>query len=810
MCYLRVFVLSVMGIFGALSFDVGFENSYAAGIGKAISFDGSNTLETQWSATSNSSFTFECWVFPTSSGTPCYLIYAGDTTSGFGFAVETNGLPKTYATINVGGQTEPVTGNSTRLPLRTWTHLAIVKDSNLWLFYRNGMLVGRRHYLPDSISSNLFIGHNFVGLLSEIKIWSRPLSDSEIRTQIYSEVPPPRPNLEGYWCTTIDSTQSYSQLPNHGNGLPSLTCINSSGRINIVGADLPLVALERPIIRLTDFPAHQQFFSRDASGFSTVLVRGTLETPGFDSIVFETWRNDTLMRSLALAPALVGGIAPFSFSSPIHAELSQYTVRLLVKKEDLVLPVAEGADLVSGDAYFINGQSNAHSSVFGYTWRNPFARSFGIQTPNWNLEPYDPADTSWGLANADGWGEWFSGPYFTGAWGLRIQEHIVETYGIPVCIINGAAGGTDIMAHYRNDSDKYDLTTVYGRALYRLKQSSLLTHLRAIFWYQGEYDFGLGYYGRFLKLYHQWNEDIPYADTAVAKRTLYIFQVRPGCTGGDAGVREAQRLLPDSIDATTLIATSAIYGFWGCHYGWNGYFEIGDRTSAVVSRDYYGCSDSVLLDPPNVAAVRYGDSLHRTLRVTFRQPDPGLRVTQDSIYEGRYRRIEDAFLLDGETGRVDSVRATNGELLLFLHGPGQSHTLTYVPDRYYPNDTIVFEGPWIVNGRGIGALTFDSIPIGDYVPDTESAGTAPGGGENFQCQLRFLLGRPTLLIHSVHALSASLLIVDEIGRTISSIPLAIVVGDSGIPLDLDPLPAGPLFVRVGGAGQTITFRFVNP
>src|ERR1035437_1886338 len=182
MRYVPVFVLSVMVIFGAPFCHVGIGPAFGAGSGRAISFDGSNTLETQWSATPQSSFTFECWVFPTTSGAPCYLMYAGDTASGFGFAVETNGLPKTYATINVGGQTEPVTGNSTRLPLRMWTHLALVKDSNLWLLYRNGMLVGRGHYLPDSVPSTLFMGHNFVGLLSEIQIWSRSLSDSEIRT----------------------------------------------------------------------------------------------------------------------------------------------------------------------------------------------------------------------------------------------------------------------------------------------------------------------------------------------------------------------------------------------------------------------------------------------------------------------------------------------------------------------------------------------------------------------------------------------------------------------------------------------------
>ena len=42
---------------------------------------------------------------------------------------------------------------------------------------------------------------------------------------------------------------------------------------------------------------------------------------------------------------------------------------------------------------------------------------------------------------------------------------------MPICMINGAVGGTRIDQHQRNPADPEDVATIYGRLLWRVQQA---------------------------------------------------------------------------------------------------------------------------------------------------------------------------------------------------------------------------------------------------------------------------------------------------------------------------------------------------
>ena len=52
-----------------------------------------------------------------------------------------------------------------------------------------------------------------------------------------------------------------------------------------------------------------------------------------------------------------------------------------------------------------------------------------------------------------------------GYWGLELARRLVENHKMPICIINGAVGGSRIDQHQRNPSRPEDAVTIYGRLL---------------------------------------------------------------------------------------------------------------------------------------------------------------------------------------------------------------------------------------------------------------------------------------------------------------------------------------------------------
>jgi len=392
-------------------------------------------------------------------------------------------------------------------------------------------------------------------------------------------------------------------------------------------------------------------------------------------------------RSTAPPPLSYGGPgAPFTLDEEIAAGLFDHQVTVTLIAGGARTMVRRIESITCGDTYLLDGQSNTVATDY---WSEGLAnqsqshwiRSFGSSVEG----PGVAFDSNWCIADGEGWHEHGT----VGAWGLRAAELILAEEGIPIGMINGSVGGTAIVSHLRNDANPTDLTTIYGRLLYRAQLAEIATTARAMLWYQGESDNeAVGPYAtRFGTLRDSWLLDYP------ALEKIYLFQIRKGCGVTYAGVREFHRTAPDIYPDLEVMSTTAAPLHDGCHYYYLGYRELGDRISRLQLRDLYGSTDTQEIDPPNIASAQLIGPANDSILLTFRDPDDSLVFEAGS---------EAYFLLD-DTVTVVSGSVAGNTILLQLSGATTATTISY---DGHPGD-----GPWVRNARGVGALTFFDFPI---------------------------------------------------------------------------------------------------
>ena len=166
--------------------------SAAGRFGRALSFDGVNDLVSVADAASldlTTGMTIEAWVNPVAlSGWRTVALKA--VPGGLSYALYAHdGAPRPAGTVNTGGSDLSAIGTAA-LPLNTWTHLAVTFGSGTLRLYVNGVLIGTRAVAGSlTTSANvLTIGGNgvwsewFGGLIDEVRIYNRALTQGEIQT----------------------------------------------------------------------------------------------------------------------------------------------------------------------------------------------------------------------------------------------------------------------------------------------------------------------------------------------------------------------------------------------------------------------------------------------------------------------------------------------------------------------------------------------------------------------------------------------------------------------------------------------------
>lgn len=434
--------------------------------------------------------------------------------------------------------------------------------------------------------------------------------------------------------------------------------------------------LSAQTVTLSDFPRTLQLYPRAADGYADVPVRGTVASAC--TVALSVTRNGTLFSQMERVLPGDSGLA-FSFTVRIRGENAEYG--FLLEAGDSLVRQADS--VVAGDVYLIDGQSNAATGTSYYT--SEWLRSFG-PTPL----AFCPGQST---------SSWSNG--YLCAWGAELGKLLVEQAGIPVLIINGAVGGTRIELHLKNGD-------IYNSLLNRVQLAGVVGKARAMCWNQGEantVDSNYLPYAQFFdSLYRDWKADFGISH-------VYTFQLRPCCdyTGfhNRSELADLQRTIAHDYTDVSVIASSGIGYYTDNHYSDVGYRRMAEWLFPLINHDFYGSLDTLYMRSPDLIRAYYTGAAQDTIALQFTQPvlwpsNAGSYAMKDYLYlDG----LDSVFLSGTAVPEENTIR-------LALKNPGQGSTITYLPDTYYKNSSTYYNGgPWLLNPKGIGALSFCNVPI---------------------------------------------------------------------------------------------------
>ena len=443
-------------------------------------------------------------------------------------------------------------------------------------------------------------------------------------------------------------------------------------------------------------PVDHQFYARDDRGQGTLHYKGTLKEPA-DSVFLKLYAGDQLLDTQRQE---ISGDHKYSLALNLQAGLTAYRTEFGITRGGVDTVLEKASDLVCGDVFVIQGQSNAEAWTdqrVVHPYRSPWLRSFGTPTTNKDRA----RDAVWGNALSFNGGENHHHLQI-GYWGVELGKLLIEKHKIPICIINGAQGGTRVDQHQRNEADPTDVTTIYGRLLWRLQQARLTHGVRAVLWHQGENDQGesgatgtfgwVNYQDYFLRMTAAWKEDYPNI------KHYYIHQIWPGACGSRSvendRLREQQRQLPWQFSNMSIMSTLGIRPGGGCHFLAEGYAAMARQLFPLVNQFNYGVESKTSVTPPNIQSVSYAGVGKDEIKLVFDQD-----VEWDDEIIGR-------FYLDDLSAELIAIGGSGRIITLKLAKPSAAKNLSYVRGGKWRQQDAIIRGT-----NNIAALTFCETPI---------------------------------------------------------------------------------------------------
>ena len=442
-------------------------------------------------------------------------------------------------------------------------------------------------------------------------------------------------------------------------------------------------------------PVDNQFYARDDKNEGMLYYNGSLTTPA-DSVFLKLYADDKLIKTESLKP---GADKHYAFSVKLTPGLIKYKVEFGTKTGANETVLRTVKNIICGDAYLLDGQSNTVADNKGGThglFKSEWIRSFGGMGggtgPGWGNAVASTADGD---------------PYRIGYWGMALADRLVTAHKIPICIINGAVGGTRIDQHQRNESNPEDPETIYGRLLTRVKAARLTHGIRGVLWHQGENNSGaaaptgdwdyVSYQQYFMDMSACWKQDYPNI------LHYYVYQVWPlPCSMGPKGaqIREAQRTLPRLYSNMSVMSTIGIINRFNarslCHFDWDGYEQFVTLMGPLVERDNYGLVPAAPITAPDLKKAWFTTAQHNEIALEFGQEMVWKPASVVNLY------------LDGVKGQVISGSVSGKVITLQLAGPSSARTIDYLAD----NDWDGARESLIFGSNGIAALTFCDVAIG--------------------------------------------------------------------------------------------------
>jgi hypothetical protein len=493
-------------------------------------------------------------------------------------------------------------------------------------------------------------------------------------------------------------------LRSQGSGVLTATLVLNNGGASITNTITVTVqppATDAWLARTpgaTEKGVNNQFYARNpGTGLGTIFYNGT-QSGSPNSVYVKIYTTDTGsdVPYSTNRQSLVGGA--YAFSVPIAAGKATYKLVYGTNYSSVDTPVGSAVtNIVCGDAYIIDGQSNALATD--------------------NVAPNDPTTDPWirTYGKSLGWGYAISkgSEMQLGLWGWYLAKYLAATYNLPVCIINSAVGGTRIDQHQPNPANRYDTSgdpwsnpyNIYGNLLTRVSGGKLTHGIRGVFWHQGENNSGAAdptgdfdyksYQAYFMNMTGAWKQDFPNIQRYI------VWQVMPApCSMGPVGdqLREAQRTLPRMFSNMDMLNTLGIAGYEGCHFSPTGYANFALRLRPLVGKDYYNVNSNVVVTAANLVRAYYTTTARTEIALEF---DQGMTWNT-------YAKAN--FYLDKVGSKVSSGSASGNVVKLQLSSAGGTNsTLDYLEDAHWSYGETT--SSLLYGTNAIPALTFADVPI---------------------------------------------------------------------------------------------------
>ena len=503
-------------------------------------------------------------------------------------------------------------------------------------------------------------------------------------------------------------------------------------------------------IRFDQLPRDLQLYPRNQNNQAQVLISGTLDDTRYTKISLRVFRQGLLTQVLSQTFASTATRPAFRFTPLIKAEPAEYSFRVFLYKGTDSLLVLERKRIVCGDVYLIHGQSNALAlpeldQLYGSNFDDQYLRNVSA--------PYggSPTDMSWYPAKQ---------PFASvGGFGLTIQRLILENFGIPTCILNGAQGGTAIEPlSFRDPANHANPATIYGNLLYRAQWAGVAQQIKAIIWKQGEAEAGsgaTGYAAKFTTLYNQFREDYGSA-------RLYVGQINILSNAQDsaANLRDFQRRTRSLFSHVESIATVGTPGYGGVHYTGQANQQLAAEQFRLIARDIYASSDTLQINSPDIKKAFYNLSKD-SITLVFDEQMQMVWTNDTTSYSYAtgailgHRQQKDYFYLDGQAGLITSGLARSNRVMLSLSGPTSAQTIRYLPAFFSDAVSEFYDGPTLRNTRGMRAFSFDGVPVADGLVAITTLAANPLSARQIQLSWTPSPGAPSQLLERAEGTPAT-------------------------------------------------------
>jgi hypothetical protein len=403
----------------------------------------------------------------------------------------------------------------------------------------------------------------------------------------------------------------------------------------------------------------------------------------YSEVYVELYKNNSLLETYNQELSFSSDQASFEINIEINSELSKYSVKTYAINNSEVGIIKEAEDIVCGDVFIVQGQSNAEAPSYNgssISYENDFIRVYGNGT-----------SSSSSVINNNQWyygqGDGNSGTNGnTGQWGLVLAKKLVDELNIPIAIFNGAHGGQPISFFQRPANYQSSTNSNYGRLYYRLNKSGLKSYVRGVLWSQGEADSFSGgltteqYKNEFENLVGFWQEDYPSIEQ------YYIFQTRDCDCGtsqsGRVKIKEAQRQLAvNNVNISVMPTTGMTTHSDNCHYPFtNGYEKFGTRIFKPVLNNIYSVDYSEEINAPMVTDIQL--STNDGLNIIITTNAESLMINTQDTATLLEKISEDFVLTNANNVSIIGVEVQGSSIILMLDGDPGADTIISLYGRH--------------------------------------------------------------------------------------------------------------------------------